>query len=182
MDPGLIERVRVRGNDERGFTLIEMMIVVAVIAALAAVVVPTFFRSSQKAKASTEIGAMFAEISVKEEQFKSDSATSAYQALATCPTAVSQAGALVTGCQSNADWTALRMSPSLEKLRCTYTVTAGLATDTASPPTGFTFVSPTTTSWYYIVATCDNDNDNALDATYFADSVDATIQKQNEGN
>jgi prepilin-type N-terminal cleavage/methylation domain-containing protein len=182
MDPGLIERVRVRRNDERGFTLIEMMIVVAVIAVLAAVVVPAFFKSSQKAKASTEIAAMFAEIQVKEEQFKSDSSTGAYSALATCPTAVSQAGALVTSCQSNADWTALRMSPSLEKLRCTYTVTAGLATDTGTPPTGMTFVSPTSTSWYFITAICDNDNDNAVDATYFASSVDSTIQKLNEGN
>lgn len=177
MDPGLIDDVRVRG--QKGFTLIEMMIVVAVIAVLAILVVPQFFKESVRTKAKTEVSAMFAELSAKEEQYKVD--TGAYANIAECPTTTSPAGVDKTTCESTADWVTLRINPSLQILRCKYQVFAGLATDTASPPVGFTFTSPTTTGWYYMLATCDGDGNATTNATFLASSVNTQIQPLNEG-
>ena len=62
-------------RNQRGFTILELMVVVAIIAILATVAVPAWFRDSSKAKAKSEVSAMFAELSTKEEQFMIDQST-----------------------------------------------------------------------------------------------------------
>ncbi|NVB79597.1 MAG: prepilin-type N-terminal cleavage/methylation domain-containing protein, partial [Kofleriaceae bacterium] len=52
-------------SGEQGFTIVELMVVVAIIAVLAAIVVPTFTKESKKSKAKSEVGAMFAELGVR---------------------------------------------------------------------------------------------------------------------
>jgi len=164
---------------QRGFTLLEMMIVVVVIAILAIVVVPSFFREGRKVKASSEVNAMFTEIRTKLETFKTD--TGAYADLAECPTTTGTAGVASATCAAVTSWAAVRINPPEATLRCKYEVTAGAPTDTAVPPTGFTFASPAA-SWYWILATCDGDDDPSLNATFFVNSVNGEIQKQNEAN
>ena len=176
MDQGLIVAAPVRG--QRGFTIIELMIVVVIVAVLAAVVVPTFFRAARKTQGSSEISPMFAEIGIREEQYKVDN--NVYLDIAAaCPLAPSPAGVASTLC-SGVDWLALRVNPAETTLHCSYQITAGNAVGTNNPG-GFVFTSPAT-NWYYVLATCDLDADGTNFSTYFMSSVDPAIQKLNEGN
>jgi hypothetical protein len=62
---------------------------------------------------------------------------------------------------------------------CSYTIVANTGTGTNNPVAGFTFTSPAG-PWFYMIATCDMDGSVTTNATYFASSVDPTIQAQNE--
>jgi prepilin-type N-terminal cleavage/methylation domain-containing protein len=174
MDQGLIERERVRS--QLGFTLIEMMITVAVIAVLALIVVPQFFKESRKTKSASEIAPMFAELSIREEQYKVDN--TGYLSTITCPATPSAQGNPTTTCEAQADWIALKVAPSETKLFCSYTVTAGAGAGTTVAAFGWT--SPAG-SWYYIEATCDMDGNTATDSMYFTSSSNTEIKKLNEG-
>lgn len=177
-------------GSRRGFTLIEMMIVVAVIAILAVVVVPTFFRESGKTKSITEVTPMFTELANKLEQYKSD--TGKYVNTTTlqndtpveCPaTPNAQTGTAASSCASGA-WTDLRVAPPQTTLRCAYQIQVGDVGDAlADPlPAGISFTPPSTTGWWALLATCDGDGQgvSSTNGRFFMSSVDATIQKVNE--
>ncbi len=181
-----------RKRNQRGFTLLEIMIVVAIIAILAAVVIPTWTKESRKSKFDPEIRAMFAEIALKEEQYKSEiSTTAGYAALATCPATTSSSGVdlLVQACYATT-WVAARITPTDTKIRCTYAVTVGAANPAGSSPAvpvSSTFTLPAnsasyTSAWYYILATCDMDNAGGTNATFFTSSWDTSVQKMNYGS
>src|ERR1700733_4246679 len=115
-------------RDQRGFTLIELMIVVAVIAGLAAVAIPSWIADSRRGKYDPEISAMFSEISTKEEAYKSEIGNGSYLSAPLCPGAVSP----VTGQNFNTicvnpagNWNTLRVNASDTAIRCTYVVTVG---------------------------------------------------------
>lgn len=164
---------------ERGFTLIEIMIVVAVIAILAVIVIPSFQSESNRGRAKTEVTPMFAELQVREEQFKTENG--AYASAVACPATPSPELQDASSCTATGGaWETLRVVLPLTSLRCSYEVTAGTASDAVTNPSGFTFQSPPM-SWYYIIATCDMDGESG-DSTYFTSSVDSAIQSQNEGH
>jgi prepilin-type N-terminal cleavage/methylation domain-containing protein len=165
-------------RSERGFTLIEVMMTVAIIAVLAVVVVPSFMKESRKSKASTEVGAVFAELAVREDQYKLENGV--YLAATGCPGSTSPSGADASGCIATSGvWQPLRVRLPSTNLLCNYVITTGSGTGT-SDPGGFTFASPSG-EWFYITATCDGDGDTTTNATYFVSSLNTTIQKQNEG-
>ena len=172
--------MRRSSRSQRGFTLIELMVVVGLIAILAAIVVPGYFRESRKTRGTTEVNALFAELMTREEAYKVDNG--AYLTSAACPATPSSTGAnLAASCISTgSDWANLRVSPPESKLYCSYAITSGTGTGTDNPA-GFTFTSPTG-NWYYVLATCDMDGSSTTNSTYFASSVDSTIQKLNEGS
>jgi Tfp pilus assembly protein PilE len=165
------------------------MIVVAIIAILAKIVVPYFVRESRKAKADTEIAAMFAEISTKEEQYKSDN-NGVYMAATQCPTTTSTAGVDFnsTCVTSGTGFYNLRVMATDTKIRCKYTVTVGAANTALAPASPFTVpcassgacstVTPAT-SWYYITAICDMDGqgDSSTNTTFFQSSLETAYQK-----
>ena len=165
------------------------MIVVAIIAILAAVVVPYFVREGRKAKADTEIAAMFTEIATKEEQYKSDN-SGAYLAATQCPTTTSRSGVDFnsTCATSGMPFYNLRVTATDSRIRCKYTVTIGAANTTFTPPSPFTVPCSTgaacstvtpATSWYYITAICDMDGqgDSSTNTTFFQSSLETKYQK-----
>jgi prepilin-type N-terminal cleavage/methylation domain-containing protein len=165
--------------DQTGFTLIELMIVVAVIAILAAVVIPSFMTDSAKSKARSETSAVFAEFSSKEEQYHSDYGT--YRASSTtCPSTPSGTAQSIATCLTNADWLALRIASPSNTLACTYAVTTGAAGVNPNPPSPFVLATSPASTWYYIFATC-NFKNSATNSTYLTSNLDSKIQASNEG-
>jgi type II secretory pathway pseudopilin PulG len=158
------------------------MIVVALIGILAAVVVPTWIRESRKTRGDSEINAMFAELATKQEQYKIDNGV--YLAAATCPAAPSKNGVDFNAlCVTNGSpWSTLRVNAPESKIRCTYSLTAGAAGVTLSPPAGFTVPGQPVGGWYYVVGTCDLDGVGGTSSTFFQSSTDTVIQKLNFGS
>lgn len=170
----------------RGFTLIEIMVAVAVVGVLAYLVIPTFAKESRKSKASSEVAYMFGELAVREDQYKLEKGS--YLAATACPTALpAPTGVAVStlqatgGCDAptTSAWDQMRVRLGESKLYCQYTIATGSGTGT-SAPTGFTWASPAT-AWYYLLATCDGDGNTTTNAQYFTASTDSTVQKLNEG-
>ena len=173
-----------RLQGQRGFTLLELMTVVAIIAVLAAVAIPSWTRESRRGKFDPEVRAMFAEIGLKQEQYKSEAGNGVYSALPLCPATTSPKGVdvLAASCYSGA-WTTLRIAPTDSAIRCTYVVTTGTGVPTV--PVGFTAPANSATMagpWYQVVGTCDMDNSGGTNTTFFAASWDQKIQKQNYGS
>jgi len=157
----------------------ELMIAVAIIGVLVRLALPLFQNESNKARAKSEVGAMFAELGVREEQYRLENG--AYLPAAACPASPSTAGQPSAPCiASGMPWNKLRVRIEESKIYCSYTVTTGSGTGTSNP-SGFTFTSPSG-SWFYVIAICDMDNKPTLNSSYFMSSVDATLQKQNEGH
>jgi prepilin-type N-terminal cleavage/methylation domain-containing protein len=189
---------------ERGFTLIELMVVVAIIAILAAVVVPTFTKNAHKTRGKAEVNAMFAQIATKEEIYKEESG-SYRAALTKCPATPNSAGVdFNTTCvTSGSDWEALRITAAEGKstsnnaassagIRCAYTIVTGGPTDQLIPPLTFKNSAGTAgaaetnlaNSWWYATAECDEDGAGATstNAQYFMSSVNPNIQVLNSGD
>jgi prepilin-type N-terminal cleavage/methylation domain-containing protein len=185
MDP----RSRRERRDERGFTLIELMIVVAIVAILAAVVVPMFVSESKKVSAKSEVTAMFAEIGAKQDRYKNENGV--YLEL-TCNHSTLTNAAQAVPCTTDSNFLALGIIPPHSKIRCSYTVVVGDKADdptAAFQPDGITTLSVPTTNpavgWYVIRAKCNMDNTGSsapADFSYYVtSSLDQTLQVANEG-
>jgi type IV pilus assembly protein PilE len=72
-------------SKQRGFTLIELMIVVAVLAIIAAIALPSYLAQVRKSRRSAIEGAM-QQIALLQEQFRADCTTYATGFSYTCPT------------------------------------------------------------------------------------------------
>ena len=166
------------------------MVVVVIIAILAAIVVPTFIREGRKAKADSEIAAMFAEIASKEEQYKVEKGT--YLDATQCPSTTSTAGIdFTTTCASVSNWGNLRVIGTSSDIRCKYTIIIGAPNSALTPGSTFTVPCSTgpacttvtpATAWYYVTAICDMDGqgDSSTNTTFFQSSLDTKYQK--DGN
>jgi prepilin-type N-terminal cleavage/methylation domain-containing protein len=182
-----------RHSREAGFTLIEIMVVVAIIAVLAMIVIPQWSKTAQKGKADPEIRGIFTEIQVKEEQYRAEG-TGVYRDLTQCPTNVNVGGVdlVAQSCFTTAGngWLEAHITPPNEKtVRCRYYVHSDLGSaqtggNAISVPAGFTTPSNAsnfTGAWYYVVGECDMDGQGGTNATFLSTSWDSTIQKQNYG-
>jgi len=170
-------------NAQAGFTLIELMVTVALIGALAAIALPTFAGESRKVKGDSEVNAFFAELAVREEQYALENgrylSTGASES-ATFPAAASPT--LQNLGTLPAAWQTLKVRAPESSARCGYVVIAGLKTDAAGGIASATFgYTAPTKNWFYVLAHCDLDGNTAVDSYYFASSDDAKIQKSNYG-
>jgi prepilin-type N-terminal cleavage/methylation domain-containing protein len=167
---------------QSGFTLIEMMVTVAIVGALAAVALPAFTGESRRAKGDAEVAAFFAELAVREEQYAIESGV--YLSTGTESTtfpATPSAKAQALGTLPAA-WQTLKIRLPESSARCGYVVVAGIAGGTAGTIAGTIFgYAPPARNWFYVLAHCDLDGDTATDSYYFASSEDATIRKSNPG-
>jgi prepilin-type N-terminal cleavage/methylation domain-containing protein len=175
---------------EAGFTLIELMVTVAVIAILAVVVLPSFTGESRKAKAFSEVQPMFNDLRIRLEQYLQENGK--------YPPTIGE-GTLhpaVPGTTRQplnplpATWLAIKVRISgNDAVYCGYTWATGLANQSGNigavasgaPPAGFAFATPAT-DWYYLLAQCDMDGDGAVFSYYFSSSTNPTIRKLNEGS
>ena len=151
------------------------MIVVAIIAVLAAVVIPSFMRESRRAGYKSEVHPMFAELGTREEQYKVEN--NSYLAAPACPSSASAQGTTMTGAAcattSGEPWVDLRVQATESKLKCSYVVTTGAGgTQPTTNWPSWAGTAPTpSTSWYFIVATCPAN-------VYLTASWDTTIKSQ----
>jgi prepilin-type N-terminal cleavage/methylation domain-containing protein len=183
---------------ESGFTLIEMMVTVAVIAILAVIVMPSFSSESRKTKAFSEVQPLFNDLRVRIEQFAQENGkyppTIGEDTLHPPATPNGTLHVLnSTTVLLPQKWQDIKVRISgNNQVYCGYTWVTGLANDstnigpiakasaTATPPAGFGFTAPVT-DWYYLFAQCDMNNDGAF-SYYFSSSTDQRIQKLNEGS
>lgn len=157
------------------------MLVVAIVAILAAIVVPLFTGEGRKVTARSEVSAMFAELSTKEEQYKVE--MGAYLDVPACPATPTQTEQSLSTCITSASWLALRIMAPKNTVRCSYQVQTGTSADdpNASIPAGFSLPAAPATGWYWVHAKCNMDGDAAAYSEYLQSNLDANLQKVNEG-
>ncbi len=188
-DPVCFEAMSGSRERQRGFTLVEVMVVAALIAILAAIAIPVFTSTSRKAKGESEVGTYFQDFRTRMEQFQQENGT--YPATLgenafhpATPGAQKQ-----TILPLPTEWMAVRLRPSgSTDVYCGYTWATGLPDDSANigpiastpPPAGFGFRAPST-NWYYLLARCNLDGAAGF-SYYFTDSADTSIRKLNEGS
>ena len=170
-------------NQQSGFTLIELMVVVVLVGILAAIALPSFAGQTRKAKGDSEVGAFFAELKVREEQYAVENG--AYLSTGTGETATfpatPSAGGQVLGTLP-ATWQALKVRTPESSARCGYVAIAGTRTDAAGTMATTSFgYAPPAKNWFYILAHCDLDGNNAVDSYYFISNDNSKIQKTNYG-
>ncbi|MEZ4368631.1 MAG: prepilin-type N-terminal cleavage/methylation domain-containing protein [Kofleriaceae bacterium] len=174
-------------KDEDGFTLIEVVVVIAIVGILAMVAIPAFFSESSKVKAESEVSPLFADIHVRQEQFKLENGS--YVTAPMWPPTPNRKGQAWNQSGLPTAWTdTLKLVPQTTNVRCSYTTAGGLPGDTAdlsaiAPgiPATLTFTAPATKAWYVAIARCDMDGSTAVDSWFLSSSVDTTMQRANPG-
>jgi prepilin-type N-terminal cleavage/methylation domain-containing protein len=176
---------------QAGFTLIEMLIVIAMVAVLAAIAVPMFLGEARKTKGATEVQPYFSDFHTRLSQSLSENGTYPQDTDNNEATTYPATPGLATQDINAAfplEWQNLRLITSgPQQVYCGYTWVIGLANDgtnigpIAAGNFGFT---PPTTDWYYLLAHCDLDGDGnpANDSYYFSSSVDQSVKTFNEGH
>ncbi|MBX3155462.1 MAG: prepilin-type N-terminal cleavage/methylation domain-containing protein [Deltaproteobacteria bacterium] len=166
-------------RDQRGFTVVELIIVVAVVAILAAIAVPAFMRTTNKTKGQAELSIMITELREKEERYKQDNGV--YLSASACPATPSFATQDASSCiAGGTPWAQMKVNLAKKMLSCSYEIVTGLKGVAPTPPAPFTMATPAV-SWYYLLATCDFDA-NAAQSRYFTSSVDSTLQSDKDGD
>lgn len=171
-----------------GFTLIELMVTLAVISILATIALPSFLGESRKSKASAEVQPLFSDLRVCLERFM--------QERGRYPSTIGESTMHPSTAPSSnrqpinplpASWQAVKVRISgSDSVHCGYTWVTGPANDSANigpvaAAAPFSFVAPAT-DWYYLLAKCDMDGDGSVFSYYFSSSIDTTIRKLNEGS
>ncbi len=174
-----------RADKEDGFTLIELMVVVAIVAILASVAIWYFGRSTRTAKAS-EVHGVFAEIRNRELQYHNEFNTYLSTGLSDTdywPTPPSNTAKSID--PMPASWVSLRLNPGKTSLYCGYVAIAGDANDASNlgpAATKFGLTAAPVRDWFYIVAECDFDSDSANNSFYFTHSGMTRVMEDNPGH
>jgi prepilin-type N-terminal cleavage/methylation domain-containing protein len=174
---------------QTGFTLVELMIVVAVVGVLAAVAIFMFNRQSQKAKLG-EVPAVFAELKLRQEQFHlehNEYLSTAGSDTDFFPTDDPGKDAVALDLNDSAappapqdadypgpSWKSLRVKLDKTALYCGYLAIAGDGGDNTNVGAvaagtfglGSANLPVPAADWFYLMARCDIDGDD-IDSEYF---------------
>ncbi len=172
---------------ERGVTLIELVIVLAIIGILATIAVFMFTKTKKKAEADAEVNAMFAEFRNRQEAYYIEN--NSYQQTGSDEDdghpPVLTGETAVTLSPLPATWDALRMAPDRSAVRCKYVSIAGRGGDAAAyigpMATTFGMTAVPDRDWYYLLAECDMDNDSTENSYYFFRSDENEVRHLNPG-
>jgi prepilin-type N-terminal cleavage/methylation domain-containing protein len=167
---------------EAGFTLLEIMIVVALLGVLAAIAVPRFSESRRRAANRSEVEEFFAELRVRQHQYYEENGTylsTGTSETTTFPTAPATGGQAITSLP--AAWKTLKVRQPENNPSCAYVVIAGgpSSGSVGAKGTQLGFVAPAK-AWFYMLARCNADASSTTDAYFMATSETAEITKQNE--
>jgi type II secretory pathway pseudopilin PulG len=169
---------------QAGFSLLELTFVVACVAILAGVAMPSFFQTSRKAKAQSEISTMFSDLRTRLDQYllENGSYPPSETESSTWPAAPSPTKQSLLPLPSDWDKLKVRLSGDTD-VYCGYAFITNsegsVGSIAAAAP--FNFTAPTT-NWYYLFAHCDMDGDSTTDSYYVSSSVDTKIIALNEGS
>jgi prepilin-type N-terminal cleavage/methylation domain-containing protein len=176
---------------QRGFTLVEMIIVVVIIALLAAIAIPSFKKYLDSGRAA-EAAAMLGELRNREEAYRAEfgsylatgtSETNVFPAVgATCAEPCAKAATTGAGATVPAQWTTLGVNTQKSSLYCGYVVITGAA---GTAPTGTLGQNQLGTAninnpWWYAVAICDNNRTVSNNTTYYTAYNTTVVGVQNE--
>lgn len=190
---------------QTGFTLIEIMIAVAILGVLAGLAVIAFSRSTNKAKAS-EVSAIFGEIKLRQQAFYLEN--DQYLSTGSDDTDFFPSSSPPEGGKQEVDvtlsaappspqdvkwpgpaWQTLRINPDRKEMHCVYVTIAGDANDdvnvgslAASAPfsLGSTDNPIPAVDWFYVMAECDFDGDGTV-SRYFSLSESDSMIVENRG-
>lgn len=181
---------------EAGFTLVELLVTLAVISILAAIAIPSFFGETRKARATAEVTPMFNDLRIRMEQYLQERGvypdTLGEDGLYPTDSPDATLRPIAPGGVLPATWQALNIRISgPDEVRCGYTwVTSRSGNGTVGPDASnvgakakaapFNFVAPAN-DWYYLLAKCRMDPNHTDYSWYFTSSLDSTIVPDNEG-
>jgi len=166
-----------------GFTLIELMIAVAILGILAGVLVYSFTKPTNKVRTGSEVQAVFAELHRAQGQYAVENGSyysTGADSSALFPSDPSSTAQDVTSLPT--EWETLKAQPHAKKLFCGYVAVAGGADDDIPAFAEDFGMTQPTRNWYALYARCNVDGDDGTDAEYFTSSVDTTTVKRNEGH
>ncbi len=165
--------------------MLEMLVTAVVIAILAAIAVPAFFRENRKVKGSSEVPAVFNDIRTRMEQYMQENGQYPASLGESAIWPSTPGPTKQTVFPMPAAWLALKIVlTGSTDVYCGYTWVTGLANDSTNigaQATTMGFTAAPAVDWYYVLAHCDLDGDATKDSWYLSTSVDPTIVKLNEG-
>ena len=179
---------RMRGSRQAGLTLIELMIVVAIIGILAAVAVYMFTKTTKRVKVESEIPAVFAEFKIRQEQFHTENGS-----YLSSGTDEDDKGPATPGDPNSgpndiaprpATWDQLKLNFDKTAVYCSYVTIAGAGgddTDIGAKANDFEMTAAPATNWYYVLAECDADGKPGTNSFYFQRSDASGTLSQAKG-
>ena len=133
------------------------------------------------------VNAMFTELATKLDAYKLEMGAQ-HASIAECPTTGPDKTGYNFATTCTTGWSDIRVQPPQSKNYCSYEVVTGVTGSTLTVPAGFltsqggTGAEPTlASSWWYILAECDEDGQGGTNSTFYKSSVDGKLQTQNEG-